>query len=79
MGACGREPAAAAKILPGGLSRWPIPCYTVAYGCRTIDYKQLRAYRMVSQHAGPGKSDFPDFRKIMDFHRVSFRISILFC
>ena len=47
------EPAAAAKILPGGLSRWPIPCCTVAYGCRTIDYNQLRAYCMVPQHAGP--------------------------
>ena len=52
------EPAEAPKILSGGLSRWRIPCCTVAYGCRTIDCNQLRAYCMVSQHAGPGKSDF---------------------
>ena len=66
------------KILPRraqpGLSRWRIPCYTVAYGCRTIDYNQLRAYCMVSQHAGPRKSDFPDFWKIMGFHRISIGI-----
>ena len=56
---CPRQrPAAAAKILPGGLSRGRMACYTIASGCNTIDYDQLRSYCMVSQHGGPRKSGF---------------------